>query len=71
MEPGFALEPDDACGRTTRRRRRPSRSTGAAGSIPLWRYRVGDWRIVVYTQDDATRVLVVRIAHRREAYRGL
>ena len=45
--------------------------TGTAESVPLWRYRVGDWRIVVHIEDDTLRVLIVRIAHRREAYRGL
>ena len=44
---------------------------GAAESVPLWRYRVVDWRIVVHIEDDTLRVLIVRIAHRREAYRGL
>lgn len=35
----------------------------------LWRYRVGDYRIIVDIQDDVLTVLVVRIAHRREVYR--
>ena len=39
------------------------------GAIPLWRYRVGDWRIVVRIEDEIPRVLVLRIAHRREVYR--
>ena len=38
-------------------------------SAPLWRYRVGDWRIVVRIEDEVLRVLVLRIAHRREVYR--
>ena len=46
--------------------RRP-RSGSEATS--LWRYRVGDWRIVVRIEDEVLRVLVVRIAHRREVYR--
>jgi mRNA interferase RelE/StbE len=36
----------------------------------FWRYRVGDYRIVTRIEDDRVLVLVVRIAHRREAYRG-
>ena len=28
------------------------------GVMPLWRYRVGDWRIVVRIEDEALRVLV-------------
>ena len=35
-----------------------------------WRYRVGDWRIVARIEDDVVRVLVVRVAHRREVYRN-
>ena len=42
--------------------------SGSEGT-PLWRYRVGDWRIVVRIEDKVLRVLVLRIAHRREAYR--
>jgi len=44
------------------------------GSIKLsnsnyWRVREGDWRII-YEIDDAARVVtVLRIRHRREAYR--
>ena len=50
------------------------RSLGAplrrtAGAAPLWRYRVGSWRIVARIEDDVFRVLVLRVAHRREVYR--
>ena len=38
-------------------------------ATPLWRYRVGDWRIVVRIEDEVLRVLVLRIVHRREVYR--
>ena len=48
--------------------RNPTSSPGAA---PLWRYRVGDWRIVVRIEDEVLCVLVLRIAHRREVYRRL
>lgn len=34
----------------------------------LWRYRVGDYRIVVSIQDDKVLVLVVRIAHSKDVY---
>ena len=36
----------------------------------FWRYRIGDYRIVTRIEDDRVLVLVVRIAHRREVYRG-
>ena len=35
----------------------------------FWKYRVGDYRIVASIEDDALRVLVVRVGHRREVYR--
>lgn len=35
----------------------------------LWKYRVGDYRIVCDIQDPVLKVLVVRIGHRREVYR--
>jgi mRNA interferase RelE/StbE len=47
------------------------RSAGKAlvGPHGLWRYRVGDFRVVVSIEDAALRVLVIRIGHRREVYR--
>ena len=36
----------------------------------LWRYRVGDYRIVASIEDEQVCILVVRIGHRREVYRG-
>ena len=38
-------------------------------AVPLWRYRVGDWRVVVRIEDEVLRILVLRVAHRREVYR--
>ena len=35
----------------------------------LWRYRVGDLRIVAAVEDDRFVVLVVAVGHRREVYR--
>lgn len=35
----------------------------------LWRYRVGDYRIVASIEDDRFVVLIVTIGHRREVYR--
>ncbi len=34
-----------------------------------WRYRIGDYRVIAQIKDDRVVILVVRIAHRREAYR--
>ena len=36
---------------------------------PLWRYRVGDYRVICHHRDEDNTVLVLRIAHRREVYR--
>jgi mRNA interferase RelE/StbE len=38
-------------------------------SEKLWRYRVGDYRILCRIEDDVLIVLVVEIGHRREIYR--
>ena len=35
----------------------------------LWRYRVGDYRLLCEIQDGRLIVLVVMIAHRKDAYR--
>lgn len=35
----------------------------------LWRYRVGDCRVICDIQDGRLCVLVLRIGHRREVYR--
>ena len=35
----------------------------------LWKYRVGDYRLICNIEDGALRVLVVKIGNRREVYR--
>lgn len=35
----------------------------------LWRYRIGDYRIIAAIEDDRFVVLVVAVGHRREIYR--
>jgi len=48
------------------------RSAGKAlkGNLgTLWRYRVGDYRIVCAIDDTILRVLVVKVGHRSEVYR--
>jgi mRNA interferase RelE/StbE len=34
----------------------------------LYRVRVGDWRVIYTLRDEALLILVIRVAHRREAY---
>ena len=48
------------------------RSSGKALTGPLgdlWRYRVGDFRVICQIQDNALLILVVRLGNRREVYR--
>jgi len=35
----------------------------------LWKYRVGDWRLVSLIEDEKVVVLVLKIGHRREVYK--
>jgi mRNA interferase RelE/StbE len=48
------------------------RRVGAPLSGPfagLWRYRVGNFRLIAAIDDDQATVLVLRVGHRREVYR--
>lgn len=40
-----------------------------AGDDTLWRYRVGDYRILASISDSEILVLVVHVGHRRNVYR--
>jgi mRNA interferase RelE/StbE len=49
------------------------RQTGKALTGPysgLWRYRVGDYRIICRIEDTRLVVLVVNIGHRNKVYQG-
>jgi mRNA interferase RelE/StbE len=48
---------------------RPAGAKKLKGSDGFWRVRVGDYRIIYQIEDDRLVVLVIGIAHRREAYR--
>lgn len=39
-----------------------------ANRAGLWRYRVGDYRVICDLEEDQLLVLVVQIGHRREVY---
>ena len=48
------------------------RSRGKVLSGPLgelWRYRVGDYRVICEIQDKVMRILVVEAGHRRHVYK--
>lgn len=48
---------------------RPPGITKLTGSANVWRVRVGDYRVIFEIDDPAQTVLVLRIAHRQDAYR--
>lgn len=35
----------------------------------LWRWRIGDYRVVARIEDERITILVVRVAHRQAVYR--
>lgn len=46
-----------------------SRGHGLSGPlIGLWRYRVGDWRVIARIEDQRLVILVLEVGHRREVY---
>ena len=46
-----------------------SRGKALTGNLAgLWRYRVGDYRIICDIEDGVLVILVVDVAHRREVY---
>jgi mRNA interferase RelE/StbE len=49
---------------------RPARAVKLKGAENLWRIRLGTYRIVYEIQDRVLVVLVLRVAHRKDVYRG-
>lgn len=47
----------------------PVWGTGEHRDGGLWRWRIGDYRIIARIEDERITILVVRVAHRREVYR--
>ena len=48
------------------------RTRGKSLSGPLgelWRYRIGDYRVLCEIQDNVMRILVVEAGHRRQIYK--
>jgi mRNA interferase RelE/StbE len=35
----------------------------------MWRYRVGEYRVLVEIKEEVVTILVVEVGHRREIYR--
>lgn len=48
---------------------RPPGSRKIVGEDTAWRIRIGDYRVIYDILDEVLVVSVVRVAHRREAYR--
>jgi mRNA interferase RelE/StbE len=49
---------------------RPQGCTKLAGEEEFYRLRIGDYRIIYQIEDDRLIVLVVRVGHRKDIYRG-
>lgn len=46
-----------------------TRGKGLSSNLAgLWRYRVGDWRLICEIKDNELIISVVRIGHRSEVY---
>ncbi len=50
---------------------RPGGVEKLTGDVDILRVRVGDYRILYTIEDAVLLILVVRVRHRREVYRGL
>ena len=49
---------------------RPERVVKMAGDGNLWRIRVGRYRVVYEIHDREVEILVLRIGHQKDGYRG-
>ncbi|MBP9726930.1 MAG: type II toxin-antitoxin system RelE/ParE family toxin [Gammaproteobacteria bacterium] len=46
------------------------RGKGLTGKLgDLWRFRVGDYRVVCQIEDGCLRILILKIGHRKDVYR--
>lgn len=50
---------------------RPYGAVKLAGEEGIYRIRMGDYRVVYQVRDRFLLVLVVRVGHRKDVYRGL
>lgn len=47
-----------------------SRGKALVGPLgELWRYRIGDYRVICEIQDNVMRILVVETGHRKQEYK--
>jgi mRNA interferase RelE/StbE len=47
---------------------RPAGCKKLKGYKDVWRIRAGNWRVIYVIDDSAKRVIITRVAHRREVY---
>jgi mRNA interferase RelE/StbE len=47
----------------------PLRKLRRLVNSPLYRLRVGDWRVIVEVDEREVRVIAIKVAHRRSIYR--
>jgi mRNA interferase RelE/StbE len=59
-----------AAAKDLRNNPRPRGCVKLEGADDLWRIRVGDYRVVYAIEDDELIVVLVRVAHRKDVYRG-
>lgn len=66
----WTLRISDTARRQLKKLEPRQRGKGMAANLAgLWRYRVGDYRLICDIQDDEMVVLVLQVAHRSEVYR--
>ena len=49
----------------------PPQAIKLKGNLPLWRIRVGSYRVLYEIKDDVFMVYVIKVAHRKEVYQNL
>ena len=54
---------------SSQRNPRESGKPLSGDKVGLWRYRIGDYRVICHIDDEKRAVLVLRITHRKQAYR--
>jgi mRNA interferase RelE/StbE len=50
---------------------RPEGAVKLKRADDLWRIRIGDYRVIYQILDDRLLVIVVRVSHRKDAYKGM
>ncbi|MFC4242543.1 type II toxin-antitoxin system RelE/ParE family toxin [Gryllotalpicola reticulitermitis] len=58
---------DEVCELDDPRQRGKALTADLAG---YWRYRVGDWRVIVEIRDFALVIVAIGLGHRSDVYRG-